>query len=346
MTQTSTSSRNSFASDNYSGVHPQILTAIAKANVGHASSYGEDEWTGVMDQMIREVFGDAAEGFPVFNGTGANVVSLQSVLPRWGAVIAPSTAHINNDEGGAPEKVGALKILGVPTPDGKLTPELAKREAWGWGDPHRSQPLAISISQVTELGTCYTPAEVRALADFAHSHDMALHMDGARLSNAAAHMGTTLRELTTDAGVDVLSLGGTKNGAMGAEAVVVLNPERATGLPYLRKTNMQLGSKMRFVSAQLTELFGTDLWQRLAQHSNEMAARLHSRLNGAVPIPVPVESNGVFAMLTPEQKERARAVFHFYDWPGDPDLVRLMCSFDTTVEDVDDLADLIVGSKG
>lgn len=345
MTQTSTSSRNSFASDNYSGVHPQILEAIARANVGHASSYGEDEWTGAMDQMIREVFGEDAEGFPVFNGTGANVVSLQSVLPRWGAVIAPSTAHINNDEGGAPEKVGALKILGIPTPDGKLTPELAEREAWGWGDPHRSQPLAISISQVTELGTCYTPAEVRALADFAHAHDMAFHMDGARLSNAAAHLGTTLREITTDVGVDVLSLGGTKNGAMGAEAVVVLNPERATGLPYLRKTNMQLGSKMRFVSAQLTELFGTDLWLRLAQHSNAMAARLHSRLDGAVPIPVPVQSNGVFAMLTPQQKERARAVFHFYDWPGDPDLVRLMCSFDTTATDVDDLADLIIGSQ-
>lgn len=332
-----------FASDNYSGVHPEVLAALAEANVGHTTSYGDDPWTGRLGTLATRLFGDDAQIYPVFNGTGANVISLQSVLPRWGAVIAPRTAHINCDEGGAPEKVGAIKILGVDTPDGKLTPYLAAAEAWGWGDPHRSQPLAISISQVSELGTCYTPEEVRALADFAHSNGMALHVDGSRLSNAAAHLGATFRELTTDAGVDVLSLGGTKIGAMGAEAVVVLNPQVATGVDYLRKTNMALGSKMRFISTQLLALYEGDLALRSARHANEMGARLGNELLGVVPIPYPVESNVVFAKLNAEQKHRARSRFRFYDWPGDPELVRLMCSFDTTEDDVLTLAGLIRG---
>lgn len=340
-----------FSSDNYSGVHPQVIEAIAAANVGHASSYGSDPWTERFGDLCRGIFGQDTLAYPVFNGTGANVISLQSVLPRWGAVVCAQTAHIHCDEGGAPEKVGGLKLLPVETEDGKLTPELVATEAWGYGDEHRAQPLAISISQTTELGTFYTPEEIRALADFAHERGMALHVDGARLSNAAAHLlsaggrhsdpHSALAEITVDAGVDVLSFGGTKNGLMGAEAVVVLSPERCTGLKFLRKTDMQLGSKMRFISAQLLALYEGDLWLRSARHANEMAARLRAALEGVAPLPYATESNVVFAKLTDEQKERGRSRFHFYDWPGIPGLVRLMCSWDTTEGDVEELSSLI-----
>lgn len=340
----------SFASDNYSGVHPQIMDLLKQVNVSHAPAYGSDPWTARLDELVKEVFGADALAFPVFNGTGANVTALQSVLPRWGAVVCAASAHIFCDEGGAPEKVGGLKLLPIPTEDGKLTPELVAREAWGFGDEHRAQPLAISISQTTEFGTFYTPAEVGALADFAHERGMALHMDGARLSNAGAYL--LSQEPTTDrhtalaqitAGVDVLSLGGTKNGLMGAEAVVVLNPRVATGLKYLRKTNMQLGSKMRFISAQLLGLYEDDLWLTSATHANTMAADLRAGLEGAVALPYATQSNVVFARLDEEQKARARARFHFYDWPGSPDLVRLMCSWDTTGGDVEELVALIRG---
>lgn len=340
-----------FASDNYSGVHPEVLEAIAAANVGHASSYGADPWTAHFAEVCRGLFGAHTEAFPVFNGTGANVVSLQAALPRWGAVVCAKSAHINVDEGGAPEKVGGLKLLSVPTEDGKLTPELVDIEAWGWGDEHRAQPLAISISQSTELGTCYSPEEVRALADHAHERGMVLHMDGSRLGNAAAHLGLSLAELTSEAGVDVLSLGGTKNGLLGAEAVLALNPASVPGILYLRKTNMQLGSKMRFVSAQLSALYENDLWLRSAQHANSMAARLRLGLEGliaedrgeGITLPVATQSNVVFANLPDATKWRAHEAFHFYDWPGDPTLVRLMCSFDTTPEDVDALIAVIAG---
>jgi threonine aldolase len=203
-----------FASDNYSGIHPEVLAAIAAANEGHQVAYGEDAYTARLQEVMARHFGADAEAFPVFNGTGANVVGLQSMLPRWGAVIAASTAHINVDEGGAPERVAGIKLLTVPTENGKLTPELVDREAWGWGDEHRAQPLVVSITQSTELGTLYTPDEIRALADHAHARGMRLHLDGARISNAAASLGLPLRAFTTDAGVDVLSFGGTKNGAM------------------------------------------------------------------------------------------------------------------------------------
>uniref|UniRef100_UPI0037834892 threonine aldolase family protein n=1 Tax=Pseudolysinimonas sp. TaxID=2680009 RepID=UPI0037834892 len=209
-----------FASDNYAGIHPEVLAALAAANEGHQVSYGEDAYTARLAEVMREQFGAQAEVFPVFNGTGANVVALTSLLPRWGAVVAAKTAHIHNDEGGAPEKVTGIKLFVVPTPDGKLTPELIATEAWGWGDEHRAQPLAVSITQTTELGTLYTPAEVRAIADWAHEHGMALHMDGARIWNAAAALGVPFREFTVDAGVDILSFGGTKIGLLGAEAVV------------------------------------------------------------------------------------------------------------------------------
>ena len=228
-----------FASDNYSGIHPEVLAAIAAANDGHQIAYGEDQYTDRLQEVFRGHFGDSAQAFPVFNGTGANVTGLQSMLPRWGAVISASTAHINVDEGGAPERIGGFKLLTVPADDGKLTPELVDREAWGWGDEHRAQPLVVSITQSTELGTLYTVDEIRALADHAHERGMKLHLDGARISNAAAALDVPLRAFTTDAGVDVLSFGGTKNGAMLGEAIVVLNPDAAEGLLYSRKYNMK-----------------------------------------------------------------------------------------------------------
>ena len=329
-----------FASDNYSGVHPEVLAALAAANEGHQVSYGEDEYTARLQDVLEDHFGPGIESFPVFNGTGANVLSLQSLLPRWGAVVCASTAHINIDENGAPERVGGIKLLHVPTPDGKLTPELIDREAWGWGDEHRAQPLAVSITQTTELGTCYTPEEVRAIADHAHSKGMKLHMDGARLANAAAHLQVPLRAFTRDAGVDILSFGGTKNGLLFGEVVVALNPEAAHGLVYLRKMNMQLASKMRFMSAQFIALLEGDLWLRSASHANAMAARLRAAvdiIDGVEPTQK-TESNGVFAILPEGVADRLRQSFRFYDWDESAREVRWMCSFDTTEEDIDAFA--------
>ncbi|MDR6417130.1 threonine aldolase [Pseudarthrobacter sulfonivorans] len=326
-----------FASDNYSGVHPEVLAALAAANEGHQVSYGEDDYTARLQELLEEHFGAGIECFPVFNGTGANVLSLQSLLPRWGAVVCASTAHINMDENGAPERIGGIKLLHVPTPDGKLTPELIDREAWGFGDEHRAQPLAVSITQTTELGTCYTPDEVRAIAEHAHSKGMKLHMDGARLANAAAHLGVPLRAFTRDAGVDILSFGGTKNGLLYGEVVVALNPDAAQGLVFLRKMNMQLASKMRFLSAQFIALLEGDLWLRSAAHANAMAARLRTAvetIDGVEPTQK-TESNGVFAILPAGVADRLRESFRFYDWDEAAREVRWMCSFDTSEEDID-----------
>lgn len=334
-----------FASDNYAGVHPEVLAAIAAANGGHQVSYGDDVYTARLGEVIRAQFGAQAEVFPVFNGTGANVVALTSLLPRWGAVVATSTAHIHSDEGGAPEKVTGLKLFVVPTPDGKLTPELIATEAWGWGDEHRAQPLAVSITQTTELGTLYTPAEVRAIADWAHEHEMALHMDGARLWNAAAALGVSFREFTADAGVDILSLGGTKNGLLGAEAVVVLDPARVDGIVYLRKTVMQLASKMRFASAQLLALFEDGLGLASASHANAMAARLRGALEElALPglsFSQPTQANAVFAVLANDAADRIREKVRFYDWDRAAGQVRWMTAFDTTEADVDAFVETI-----
>ena len=332
-----------FASDNYSGVHPEVLAAIAAANDGHQIAYGEDAYTARLQEVFVQHFGEGVEAFPVFNGTGANVTGLQSMLPRWGAVIAASTAHINVDEGGAPERVAGIKILNVPTEDGKLTPELIDREAWGWGDEHRAQPLVVSITQSTELGTLYTPDEIRAIADHAHARGMRLHLDGARISNAAAALDLPLRAFTRDVGVDVLSFGGTKNGAMLGEAIVVLDPAASDGLLFLRKLNMQLSSKMRFVSAQLVALLEGDLYLRNARHSNAMAARLRGAVEAGladgsiagVSFTQPTQANGVFATLPDGIADRLRESFRFYDWDAAKNEVRWMCSFDTSETDVD-----------
>lgn len=334
-----------FASDNYAGVHPEALAAIAMANGGHQVAYGEDQYTARLREVIQEHFGPAAEPFPVFNGTGANVVGLTSMLPRWGAVITSSTAHVNTDEAGAPERVTGLKLLTIPTPDGKLTPELVVREAWGWGDEHRAQPLAVSITQTTELGTLYTPDEVRSISDLAHGHGMAVHMDGARVWNAAAALGVPLREFTTDAGVDVLSLGGTKNGLLGAEAVVVLDPARAEGLRYLRKFTMQLSSKMRFASAQLLSLFDDGLGLRSAAHANAMARRLRTALEArafpGLAFSQDTQANAIFATLPTDAADRIRQRVRFYDWDRARGEVRWMTAWDTTEEDVDRFVSII-----
>lgn len=332
-----------FASDNYSGIHPEVLAAISAANDGHQIAYGEDDYSTRLQEVFAGHFGDGVQAFPVFNGTGANVVGLQSMLPRWGAVISASTAHINVDEGGAPERVGGIKILTVPTDDGKLTPDLIDREAWGWGDEHRAQPLVVSITQSTELGTLYTPDEIRAIADHVHPLGMRLHLDGARISNAAAALGLPLRAFTRDAGVDVLSFGGTKNGAMLGEAIVVLDAEASTGLSYLRKLDMQLASKMRFVSAQLIALLEGDLYLRNARHANAMAARLRAGVEAGiadgsitgVAFTQPTQANGVFATLPDGVADALRESFRFYDWDAAKNEVRWMCSFDTTDDDVD-----------
>jgi threonine aldolase len=332
-----------FASDNYAGIHPEVLQALAAANGGHQVAYGDDAYTERLQQVVRTEFGEAAEAFPVFNGTGANVVALTAVLPRWGAVIATATAHIHTDEGGAPERVSGLKLLTVPTPDGKLTPDLVATEAWGWGDEHRAQPLAVSITQTTEVGTLYTPAEVRTVADFAHEHGMVLHMDGARIWNAAAALGVPFRDFTTDAGVDVLSFGGTKNGLLGAEAVVVIDPARVAGMLYLRKLSMQLASKMRFISAQLLTLFDDGLGLRSAAHANAMAARLRSTLDAVIAdgcitglsFSQRTQANAVFAVLPNDAADRIRERVRFYDWDRAAGEVRWMCAWDTTPSDVD-----------
>ncbi|MEV4973790.1 threonine aldolase family protein [Streptomyces scopuliridis] len=326
-----------FASDNYAGAHPEVLAALAVANGGHQIAYGEDDYTDHLQRVMHSHFGPTAEAFPVFNGTGANVVALQALTDRWGAVICAETAHINVDEGGAPERVAGLKLLTVPTPDGKLTPELIDRQAYGWEDEHRAMPQVVSIAQNTELGTVYTPDEIRAICTHAHERGMKVHLDGARISNAAASLDVPMRTFTNTVGVDVLSYGGTKNGMLFGEAVVVLDSDAARAMKHLRKLSMQLASKMRFVSVQLEALLAGDLWLRNARHSNAMAQRLVDgvRTVDGVEILHPVQANAVFARLPHEVSVRLQRRFRFYFWDEKAGDVRWMCSFDTTEDDVD-----------
>ncbi|MCC3766132.1 low specificity L-threonine aldolase [Streptomyces sp. UNOC14_S4] len=337
-----------FASDNYAGAHPEILAAIALANGGHQVSYGEDDYTAHLQDVMRGHFGPTAQTFPVFNGTGANILALQAASERWGAVICAATAHINVDEGGAPERVAGVKLLAVPTEDGKLTPELIDREAWGWEDEHRAQPQIVSIAQTTELGTCYTPEEIREICDHAHERGMKVHLDGARLANAAATLGVPLRAFTTDAGVDLLCFGGTKNGLLFGESVVVLNPDAVRGMAHLRKASMQLASKMRFMSVQFEALLAGDLWLRSASHANAMATRLAEgvRAVDGVEILYPVQSNAVFARLPHEVTERLQKRHRFYYWDEAAGDVRWMCSFDTTEADVDGFVAVVAEEMG
>lgn len=327
----------SFASDNYAGAHPEVLAAIAEANGGHQIAYGGDVYTERLQAVMRRHFGENARIWPVFNGTGANVVALQAMSPRWGGVVCAESAHINTDENGAPERMAGLKLMPVPTPDGKLTPELVDRQAWGFGDEHRAQPLVLSISETTELGTAYTPAELAALCEHAHALGMRVHLDGSRIANAAAHFDLPLRALATDAGVDVLSLGGTKNGLLYGDAVVALRADAAPGMDFVRKLDAQLASKMRFASAQLIALYDGDLWLRSARHANAMAHRLATAVDTlpGVEVTQRVESNAVFARLDRAVADRLRQRFRFYDWNPATGEVRWMCAFDTEPAHVD-----------
>ena len=316
-----------------------MLEAVAAANEGWARAYGDDVWTARLQARLRELFGDV-EAFPVFNGTGGNVTALSAVLRPFEAVICPETAHINVDECGAPERIAGAKLVDVPTPDGKLTPELLRGRLVGFGDQHHVQARLVSISQSTELGTVYTPEEIRALADEAHGAGLLVHVDGARLVNAAVALGLELRELTAECGVDVLTLGGTKSGLLGAETVVFFRPELAADYLYARKQGTQLASKMRYISAQLLCLFEGDLWRETAGHANSMARRLGDAVAGVpgVEIAYPVEANAVFAALPQAAIERLHEQYHFYVWDEDAGVVRLMCSWQTTAQEVDALA--------
>ena len=330
-----------FASDNWAPAHPALVDAVARANDGSAQhAYGEDAWTEAAAERFREHFGDQAAAFPVFNGTGANVIAVRAVCRPFQGVICAETAHLNVDECGAAEAIAGVKLLTVATPDGKLTPELVDTRLTGRGDEHRVQPRLVSITQSTELGTLYSLEELRALAGHAHEHDLLLHVDGARIANAAVSLGVELRETTTGAGVDILSFGATKNGALGAEAVVFLTDGLAAEALYLRKQSLQLASKMRFISAQLEAILAGDLWRENAAHANAMAARLSEAIAGVpgVAITQPVQANAVFATLPAEATSALQEKYGFYVWDELTGEVRWMCSWDTAPEDVDAFA--------
>jgi threonine aldolase len=340
--------QRTFASDNWSGIHPDVLAAIVAANGDHVPAYGDDEVTAEAIRHFRRHFSDQADVYFAFNGTGANVVGLQSLLRPFEAIICADSAHINVDECGAPERFLGSKLIGVATPDGKLTPELAERAAVGMGDEHHVQPRVVSITQSTEVGTCYRVEEIVALSDWAHSRGLLVHLDGARLSNAAAFLGEELGAFGSAAGVDVLSYGGTKNGAMGAEAVVSFVSGEESPLRFIRKQSMQLASKMRFVAAQFTALLAGDLWRTNAEHSNSMARRLAegmAKVEG-VTVAYPVEANGVFAALPPAVTRRVQEEFPFYVWDESTGVVRWMASFDTTEQDVDAFIELVAEAAG
>jgi threonine aldolase len=332
-----------FASDNSATVHPLVLAAIARVNVGHAFGYGHDQFTQRVEALISGQFGSGARSFIVFNGTAANVLSLRAVCKPWEAVICTTTAHLNVDEGGAPEAIAGVKLLTVAGGQGKLTPADVEQRIERVGDEHAVQPRVVSISQCTELGTVYTLAEMRALAEVAHAHGLVLHVDGARLCNAAAALDRPLHALTAGAGVDVVSFGGTKNGLLGAEAVVFVDPELGDGFQYLRKQSLQLASKMRFLAAQFEALLTDELWRQCAQRSNAMAALLAHGV-GSVPgvtITQPVQTNAVFARLPADARAALQERFAFYTWDERCDEVRWMCSWDTTEEDVQTFAEAV-----
>ncbi len=302
--------------------------------------YGHDEYTRRVEGLVAEQFGEGSQAFFVWGGSGANVLALRAMARPWQAVICADTAHLNVDECGAPEAIAGVKLLAVPGKNGKLTPELVEGRLERVGDEHAVQPRLVSISQCTELGTLYTVSELRELGQVVRERGLLLHMDGARLSNAAAALGVPLRALTRELGVDALSFGGTKNGLLGAEAVVFLDATLAEGFEYLRKQTCQLASKMRFLAAQFEALISEELWLRCATHANAMAAKLAAAIEGmpGVRINRPVETNAVFAILPAEAREQLREKFDFYVWDESTGEVRWMCSWDTTEDDVERFA--------
>lgn len=328
--------KRGFGSDNHSGVSPEIIEAINNANHDHALAYGDDEWTERLNHLFQDTFGPNARPYLVFNGTGANVLNIDAMCRSHHAVICAETAHINVDECGAPQRIVGCKLLTVDTPDGKLSPSLVQKQMHGFGFEHHSQPRAISITQSSELGTLYSIDEIKALADMAHHHNMYLHMDGARLANAAVALGCTMKAMTTDAGVDCLSFGGTKNGMLMGEAAVLLNPELDIDIKYRRKQMGQLCSKMRFMAAQFEAYLTSGVWKRNAAHSNHMAQLLYNELRNVdgIKIMYPVQVNSVFAQLPRQVWQALQKEYFFYDWDEEMDVVRWMCSFDTTEDDV------------
>jgi threonine aldolase len=333
----------SFASDNNASVHPKVLQAIAAINRGHVVGYGDDLYTQSVVRKFRQHFGADIEVFFVFNGTAANCLSLKALTESFNAVICAESAHIHTDECGAPEKFIGCKLIDLPTADGKLSVDAIAHTYHNIGDQHHVQPRVVSITQSTELGTVYTPREVRDLARYAHRHDMFLHMDGARIANAAVSLGLTLREATRDLGVDVLSFGGTKNGAMGAEAVVFFDKKLSRDFLYLRKQGMQLASKSRYIAAQLDALLSNQLWRKNAENANRMAELLERELRKIpqVKIVYKVEANGVFARIPRAAIAKLQKRYFFYVWNEDESMVRWMCSFDTTARDVRQFAEFV-----
>lgn len=325
--------KTSFASDNFAAVHPAVMDAIQKANIGHAMAYGADPWTEKCKALFRDAFGPTAEGFIVFNGTGANVCALKAILSSWQAVICSSNAHIWTDECGAPQENIGCTLLPIQTKNGKITPEECRIFLHGKNNPHHVQPAVLSITQSTELGTLYTPDEIKKLSSFAKENDFIFHVDGARLCNAAASLGVSLKELTTDLGVDVLSFGGTKNGLMGAEAVIFLKEGLAEHFQYVRKQKMQLASKMRFLSAQMVALLEDGLWLKNADHANRMAKLLESNLRRFSPelsILYPVEANAVFVQFPSlEILQKLQKKSFFWIWDHESRVARFMTSWDT-----------------
>jgi threonine aldolase len=340
-------STRSFASDNNAPVAPEILQAIIAANDGDAIGYGDDAWTAAATKRFKQHFGDSTEVYFTFNGTGANVMALSCALKPWEAVLAPSTAHLQTDECGAFERFAGSKVMPIVTRDGKLRPEdLAPYVLGGHGE-HFPQPRAISISQTTEYGDVYDFSEIRALCEYAHKHNLLVHVDGARIANAAAALGTTPRALTVDLGVDMLTFGGTKNGMMGGEAVCFFRPELAANVaPYVRKQAMQLASKMRYIAAQFDALLADDRWMKYASHANAMAQRLLAAVKDipGVEITRPVRANAIFAKMPRERIVRAQEKFFFYVFDEARDEVRWMTHWATTQDDVDAFARAIAST--
>jgi len=336
-------SKRSFASDNNAGIHPEMIEAIAAANDGHVIAYGDDPFTARAVKLFQKHFGRDVAVYFVFGGTGANVLGLRAITRPYEAIICAETAHVNVDECGAPENFTGCKLLTVSTPDGKLQVEQIKPLLHGIGVEHHVQPRVISVSQATEMGTVYTKKELNALADFAHDHNLLLHVDGARLANAAVSLKASLKEITADAGVDVLSFGGTKNGMMYGEAVIFFNQKFGGDFKFIRKQGMHLPSKMRYISAQFEALLSGDLWRRSATHSNRMAQMLGSELAKIPQIELtqPVEANGVFAVIPEKYVPALQKKYFFYVWNEEISEVRLMASFDTTEDDVRDFVGFV-----
>jgi threonine aldolase len=335
--------KRGFGSDNNAGVHPDILKEIIFSNSGHVIGYGSDVYTETAMNIFKEHFGSSVETFFVFTGTAANVLGLSSITKTWNSVITVSTAHLEGDECGAPEKFIGCKVLVVDTPDGKITTDLIEKHMHGLDFEHHSQPKVISITQATEMGTVYTAAEITEIAGYAHDRGMLLHMDGARIANAAVSLNLPFRAFTTDAGVDVLSFGGTKNGMMFGESICFLKPGLSADFKYIRKQGMQLASKMRFISAQYIGYFRNDLWKKCASTSNTMARLLAEQLKQIpeVKITQEVQSNGVFAIIPKDVVEKVRAHYFFYPWDEKRSEWRLMCSWDTEEKDVEDFIELL-----